>query len=153
VIGLGPGFIAGVNCDAVIETKRGHFLGRVYWSGTAEKDTGLPEPVSNFEAERVLRAPAAGMLITTAEVGDEIQAGGLIANVGDHEVRAQFHGVLRGLLPNGMQVTDGMKIGDLDPRIDGRYYRHISDKALAIGGGVLEAIFAKENLRKRLIEP
>lgn len=150
VIGLGPGFIAGENCDAVVETKRGHFLGRVYWKGSAEADTGLPEPVGDQQVERVLRAPANGILQTYFEIGEAVPMGAVIAEVNDEPVQAQFTGLLRGLLKSGLKVERGMKIGDLDPRMDSRLYKQVSDKALAVGGGVLEAILSQKQLRNRL---
>ena len=151
-IGLGPGFTAGVDCSAVIETQRGHRLGRVIWQGQAESDTELPETVGERRHERVLRAPADGVLHTFAEIGAHLEAGHAVAEVGSESrservVRAPFAGVLRGLLPEGMRVTQGMKIGDLDPRDDPRLCSLVSDKSLAIGGGVLEAILTLPDLR------
>jgi xanthine dehydrogenase accessory factor len=150
VIGLGPGFIAGENCHAVIETMRGHYLGRVYWQGSAEPDTGVPETVQNQQSERVLRAPATGMLKNKVGIGDSVHSGDTIAEVEGHPVLAHFDGLLRGLLHDGVNVVEGMKVGDLDPRVDGRMHLHISDKALAIGGGVLEAILSISDLRVKL---
>jgi xanthine dehydrogenase accessory factor len=147
IIGLGPGFIAGENCDAVIETNRGSDMGRVIWQGAPETDTGLPEAVANHRAERVLRAPAEGILHTTCEIGDRMEPGQRIADVAGQIVSAPFHGVLRGLLHPGLQVSAGMKIGDVDPRNDPRLCRQVSDKALAVGGGVLEAILSRPELR------
>ncbi len=152
VIGLGPGFTAGVDCDAVVETIRGHFLGRVYWQGTAQPDTGLPEAVANHQADRVLRAPADGILQTYFEIGDSIPEGVVIAEVGGQPVRARFTGMLRGLLKSGLTIKSGTKIGDLDPRTDMRLHEHVSDKALAVGGGVIEAILSKPELRSKLCE-
>jgi xanthine dehydrogenase accessory factor len=152
VVGLGPGFVAGENCHAVIETMRGHYLGRVYWQGSAEPDTGVPESVQNHQTERVLRAPAAGMLQNKVGIGDIVHSGDIIAEVEGHPVVAHFDGLLRGLLHEGVNVVEGMKIGDLDPRVDGRMHLHISDKALAIGGGVLEAILSISNLRVKLAQ-
>ncbi len=150
VIGLGPGFTAGVNCDAVVETMRSHFLGRVYWQGTALPDTGLPEAVSNHQADRVLRAPADGVLQTYFEIGDLVPEGEVIAEVGGELVRAQFPGMLRGLMKSGLEIKAGAKIGDLDPRLDGKLHEYVSDKALAVGGGVLEAILSRPDLRAKL---
>lgn len=149
-IGLGPGFTAGVDCSAVIETHRGHRLGRVIWQGQAQVDTGLPESVAERQAERVLRAPADGVLHTFAEIEAHLEPGEAVGKVGEKVLRAPFAGVLRGLLPEGMQVQQGMKIGDLDPRDDPALCRLVSDKALSIGGGVLEAILTKAELRPLL---
>jgi xanthine dehydrogenase accessory factor len=149
VIGLGPGFTAGVDCHAVVETNRGHNLGRVYWEGSAEPNTGEPEPVRGVAGQRVLRAPRDGEFKGRVEIGDLVKAGDVLAEVVDplqgvdgEPIRAQFDGVVRGLLHDGLRVTVGMKVGDLDPRGVREYCFLISDKARAVGGGVLEAIFA-----------
>lgn len=149
-IGLGPGFIAGENCHAVIETCRGHRLGSVIWQGSAEADTGIPENVAAHSADRVLRAPASGVIHALANIGDHVEKGQPIADVSDQLVTAPFNGVLRGLLHSGLKVTSGMKIGDVDPRDDPRYCYLVSDKALAIGGGVLEAVLTQAEIRKEL---
>lgn len=140
VIGLGPGFIAGENCHAVVETQRGHFLGRVYWEGTAAADTGVPESVQQKTSERVLRAPIEGILRSKLTIGDPVAAGTVIAEVNGLPVTAPFDGQLRGLVADGLLVKKGMKIGDVDPRMDARFVEMVSDKALAVGGGVLEAV-------------
>jgi xanthine dehydrogenase accessory factor len=149
-IGLGPGFEAGVNCHAVIETNRGPFLGRVYWQGTAEADTGLPDAVKGYRAERVLRAPADGAVEAHAEIGDLLQEGQKIAEVGGQPVVAPFSGVLRGLIHPGIIVQQGIKIGDIDPRGETRLCTLVSEKALAVGGGVIEAILSRPSLRPLL---
>lgn len=151
-IGLGPGFTAGKDCQAVIETMRGHTLGRVIWQGRAIENTGIPESVLGKTGERVLRAPQAGILEGKAQIGDVVQEGDLLAVVGREEVRAPFNGVLRGLVHDGLEVFAGMKIGDLDPRSDPKYATLISDKALAIGGGVLEAVLAWDRFGAREVE-
>jgi xanthine dehydrogenase accessory factor len=150
VIGLGPGFEAGKNCHAVIETRRGPYLGRVLWTGSAEPDTGIPETEANHESDRVLRAPADGILKTFVKIGDLIQTGDVIAEVDGVPVRAEFPGILRGILQQNLHVFHGLKIGDLDPRSDPRLSTRISDKALAIGGGALEAILTRPEIRRRL---
>jgi xanthine dehydrogenase accessory factor len=152
VIGLGPGFTAGKDCHAVVETKRGHFLGNVYWNGSAEMDTGRPEPVMNKEQERVLRAPVDGVLVNYKEICSRVEAGEVICAVDQIPLTAQFSGVLRGLLHDGLHVCKGMKIGDLDPRSNGELCSAVSDKALAIGGGVLEAILSQPEMRTRLAD-
>ncbi len=138
--GLGPGFVAGEDVHAVVETNRGHLLGRVYWQGSALDDTGIPERVLDYREERVLRAPADGILEALVDIGQVVETGTVLARVAGREVRAPFRGAVRGLLPSGTPVTQGLKIGDLDPRADPAYCFLISDKALAIGGGVLEAV-------------
>ncbi len=147
VIGLGPGFIAGENCHAAIETMRGHTLGRVLWQGAPLPDTGLPEAVLKHQADRVLRAPADGVLETLVEIGQVVEAGTPLLRVAGEVVRAPFRGAVRGLMHSGLQVTRGLKVGDLDPRADPRYAFLVSDKALAIGGGVLEAVLSFPALR------
>lgn len=147
VIGLGPGFDAGRNCDVVIETKRGHSLGRANWQGRAEGDTGIPESVAGRNHERVLRAPTNGLLIGQAEIGDLLQVNQPVADVSGTAVLSPFTGVLRGLIHPGISVHKGLKIGDVDPRIEPQYCWLVSDKSLAVGGGVLEAIFSRSDLR------
>jgi len=155
VIGLGPGFIAGENVHAIIETQRGHTLGRVYWTGSASADNGQPEG----DPRRVLRAPAAGVLESAIEIGDHVTGGQVIAQIRTeqsdsavevHLVIAPIKGVLRGLIHPGLTVEKGLKIGDIDPRDDPSYCFMVSDKALAVGGGVLEALLSRADLRKRL---
>lgn len=146
VIALGPGYVAGEDCHAVIETKRGHFLGRVIWLGAAEPDTGQPGNVKGHVADRVLRAPVDGYVMSRTAIGDVLAAGDVIATVSDMPVTAPFAGVLRGLIHSSVWVTAGLKIGDLDPRGNRIHCFTISEKALAIGGGVLEAILSAPQL-------
>jgi xanthine dehydrogenase accessory factor len=145
-IGLGPGFRAPDNCQAVIETQRGHRLGRVIWSGAALSDTTQPEG----DVRRVLRAPAEGLFESTAQIGQHLDTGQQIASVGAEAVTAPFPGVLRGLLRPGLPATRGMKIGDLDPRDDPAPVGFVSDKALAVGGAVLEALLTPPEVRSKL---
>lgn len=150
VVGLGPGFRAGQDCHAVVETNRGHHLGRVFWSGSAQADTGKPGVVGGFEVDRVLRAPADGKMMARAELGSIVEAGQPLATIGGKTLEAPFHGALRGLIHDNLQVKQGMKIGDLDPRAEASYCFEISDKALAIGGAVLEALLSRELIRQQL---
>ncbi len=150
LIGLGPGFVAAENCHAVIETNRGPMLGRVLWSGAAEADTGLPEYVGSRQEERVLRAPADGVVHGRSEIGDRLKEGQVVAEVSGLPVVTDFDGVLRGLVHPNVHVAAGMKIGDVDPRNDPRLCTMVSDKSLAIGGGVLEAILSRSELRPQL---
>ncbi|HYK90178.1 MAG TPA: selenium-dependent molybdenum cofactor biosynthesis protein YqeB [Acidobacteriota bacterium] len=140
VVGLGPGFSAGVNCHAVVETNRGPYLGRVYWRGSAESNTGRPDAVMGRDYDRVLRSPGDGIIEVHAEIGDVVVERQTIATVGDNAVEAPFGGALRGIIAPGTPVTAGMKIGDIDPRGSREYCFSVSDKSLAVGGGVLEAI-------------
>jgi len=140
VVGLGPGFTAGVDVHAVIETNRGHNLGRVILSGSAEPHTGVPAPVAGYTHERVLRAPCEGIFKGQRRIGDLVEAGEVVASVAGEPIVAKISGVLRGLLADGLWVRAGMKVGDVDPRGVREHCFTISDKARAIGGGVLEAI-------------
>lgn len=139
VVALGPGFCAGVDCHVVIETNRGHNLGRPIYRGWAEPDTGVPGEIGGKTAERLLRTPVAGMVETRAEIGDWVVTGQTVAVVSGQEVRAQIDGVLRGLVRHGVWVSANCKIGDVDPRAEPAHCYRVSDKSLAIGGGVLEA--------------
>lgn len=145
VIALGPGFTASVDCHAIIETMRGHTLGRVIWQGTALANTGTPGIVAGKGAERVLRAPTAGMVHWQVEIGDLVQQGDVLGSVADERMVAPFASVVRGLIAPSTAVPAGLKIGDLDARADVSACFTISDKALAIGGGVLEAILTYLN--------
>lgn len=152
VIGLGPGFIAGINCHAVIETNRGFYLGRVIWHGSASADTGVPEGFGGAYLDRVLRSPGEGIFHPYREICDLVAPGDLIADVDGLAIRAPFKGVLRGLLHSGLSVHPGTKVGDIDPRGESDYCTIVSDKSLAIGGGVLEAILSRKELRKGMWE-
>lgn len=149
-IGLGPGFTAGVDCSVVIETNRGHDLGRVIWEGVAEADTGVPEPVEGYDVDRVLRAPADGVLHDGLPIGALVDEGQRLAIVDQTPVIAPFGGALRGMLHDGLKVQPGMKIGDLDPRGIPEYCFRASDKSMAVAGGVLEALLSRAEIRKAL---
>jgi len=149
VVGLGPGFTAGADCHAVVETMRGHRLGRVIWNGSAEPNTATPGIVAGKGAERVLRAPVAGRVSWKYGIGDIVDAGDQIGSVANVPVNVPFAGVLRGLIAPGLEVSMGLKIGDLDARKDVAACFTISDKALAIAGGVLEAILTWLNSEYR----
>ncbi|TDA68812.1 MAG: EF2563 family selenium-dependent molybdenum hydroxylase system protein [Clostridia bacterium] len=142
VIGVGPGFTAGEDVDAVVETQRGHHLGMVILDGAAAPDTGVPGEVMGYTEERVLRIPAdaAGPWEPLIAIGDLVAAGQTVAYAGGREVQSRIAGVVRGLLRGGLEVRPGMKVGDVDPRADKSLCFTISDKARAVGGGVLEAI-------------
>jgi len=140
VIALGPGFTAGVDCHAVIETMRGHDLGRMILSGATQMNTGIPGSISGFTTERVLRAPRDGIFTEVRKIGDTVKRGETVAEVDGEPVITLIDGVVRGLLPSGTPVTKGMKSGDVDPRSAVEHCYTVSDKARAIAGGVLEAI-------------
>jgi len=140
VIGVGPGFVAGADCHAVVETMRGHHLGRVLWEGGAEPDTGTPGTVGGKGAARVLRAPARGGCDWQVAIGDIVSEGDRLGAVAGSPITAPFDGVVRGLVAPGMEVVAGQKIGDIDPRGTAVACDEISDKALAVGGGVTEAV-------------
>ena len=145
VVALGPGFVAGQDCHAVIETKRGHRLGRVIWQGAAMPNTGIPGLVGGKGAERVIRAPVAGTVSWQVGIGDSVAEKALLGSVNGREIRAPFSGVLRGLIASDTAVKAQLKIGDIDARADRAACFTISDKALSIGAGVLEAILTHLN--------
>lgn len=140
VIGVGPGFTAGEDCHAVVETMRGHTLGRVYYAGAALPNTNIPGLIGGFAGERVLRAPADGVFTAVRHIGDAVESGEIVGFVAGVPMCATISGMLRGLLADGVGVTKGMKSGDVDPRGEKDYCALVSDKALAVAGGVLEAI-------------
>ena len=140
VLALGPGFTAGVDCHGVIETKRGHDLGRLILEGAAIPNTGVPGDVGGYTTERIIRAPADGPFEPVAQIGQQVNLGDVVAKVNGIPVTAQLTGIVRGMLPAGIPVTAGMKSGDIDPRCEVRHCFTVSDKARAIGGGVLEGI-------------
>lgn len=140
VVGVGPGFTAGVDCHAAVETKRGHYLGRALYEGSPIANTGVPGVIAGVGADRVLRAPADGPFECVRAIGDEVLAGEVVGRVAGEPMRATIDGVLRGLIAPGVQVVRGMKAGDIDPRGERAFCDTVSDKASAVGGGVLEAI-------------
>jgi len=140
VIGLGPGFVAGRDVHAVIETNRGHALGSVILEGAAEPDTGVPGEIGGHGSDRLLRACATGTLHALKEIGDRVAPGEVVADIGGEPVRSAIDGVLRGLLRDGSRVHGGQKIGDVDPRARREHCYTVSDKARAVAGGVVEAI-------------
>ncbi len=144
VIALGPGYEAGIDAHAVIETNRGHNLGRVYLEGNAEPNTGVPGTIGGYAGERLLRAPCAGRLYGVHQIGDQIREGEMVAIVKSGQdtapITAAISGILRGLVRDNLIVSAGMKVGDIDPRAIREHCFTISDKSRAIGGGVLEAI-------------
>jgi xanthine dehydrogenase accessory factor len=140
VIGLGPGFEAGKDVHAVIETMRGHYLGRVIYQGIPEPDTAVPGLIGGFAGERVIRAPKDGIYTPLMAIGDAVAEGQAVAEVDGEAAVATISGVLRGQLNGGIRVTKGFKVADVDPRATYDHCLTISDKARSIGGGVLEAI-------------
>lgn len=140
VIGLGPGFTAGEDVHVVIETNRGHHLGRVITAGAAEPNTGVPGEIAGESAARVLRAPVAGVFRSDSRIGAMVARGQTVGFVDASPVVAGVTGVLRGLIRPGTTVAAGLKIGDIDPRGEAAYCTTISDKARAIAGAVLEAV-------------
>ncbi len=141
VIGLGPGFVVGQDAHAVVETQRGHYLGRALYQGQAAPNTGQPGATQGVSTGRLLRAPAEGRFEAQCQIGERVRAGQVVARVGDAPVHAAIDGVLRGLLADGLDVRAGLKVGDIDPRGVVEHCFCISDKALAVGGGALEAVF------------
>lgn len=145
VIGLGPGFTAGKDVHVVIETNRGHHLGQVILNGAAEPDTGTPGEIGGYTVERLLRTMKKGVFHTHKSIGDRVNKGSVVAVVDVFPVIARISGIVRGLIREGVEVKKGMKVGDIDPRRKKELCFTISDKARAIGGGVLEAILYKFN--------
>ncbi|PKN85632.1 MAG: molybdenum hydroxylase [Chloroflexi bacterium HGW-Chloroflexi-8] len=139
LIGIGPGFFANKNCHAAIETNRGHFLGRVIWDGSPEKNTGIPGKIDSLDFERVIRAPASGIINSGATLGKLIHKGDIIGYISNVPIIASIDGCLRGLMHDGIFVQKDTKIGDLDPRMNPYLIKFVSEKSLAIAGGVLEA--------------
>ena len=142
VIACGPGFTAGRDVDVVVETMRGHTLGRCIYDGPALPNTGVPGNVGGYTKERVLYAPEAGLFTAKRYIGEHVETGEIIGFVDDKPVKSQIKGVLRGVLTSGLLVTKGMKLGDVDARCKDSHCFTISDKALAVGGGVVEAALA-----------
>ena len=148
-LALGPGFVAGEDVDAVIETKRGHNLGRVLWEGAAAPNTGIPGVIGGYGKERVIHCPAKGILRNVKKITDTVSRGEVIAVVeteeGNVPVKATLDGILRGLIRDGYPVHVGFKMADIDPRAE--EYENcftISDKARCIAGGVLEALLQRK---------
>jgi xanthine dehydrogenase accessory factor len=140
VIGLGPGFWAGEHVHLVIETNRGHHLGRIITQGPASPNTGVPGNIGGYTIQRVLRAPATGRFVACCDIGQPVRMGDIVGSVEKSPVRAEIDGILRGLIRSGRDVTEGLKLGDIDPGNDPACCHTISDKARAIGGSVLEAV-------------
>lgn len=153
VIALGPGFVAGKDAHFVIETNRGHNLGKIISSGTSEPNTGRPSPIGGFSEQRVLRAPCSGKFTTLKTIGDLVKKNEVVASVQGTEIRCEIEGVLRGLIRPNIEVTRGLKVGDIDPgsRID--YCYTISDKAGAVSGSVLEAVLRVFNVNPNEQQP
>ena len=149
VIGVGPGFEAGVDVDAVVESKRGHTLGRVLYQGKAAPNSGIPGIIAGVGRERLLKAPCAGVFKGEASIGDVVKAGQRVASVDGEPVVSAIDGLLRGLLADGLTVAEGFKVGDVDPRVDPDYCQLISDKARSVGGAVLEAILHLQHVKEK----
>lgn len=150
VIGLGPGFTAGKNAHGIIETKRGHHLGRIFYKGTAEPNTGVPGNIGGFTKERVFRAPCKGIVKNHLEIGAPVRTGQILCWVNGCSVAAGISGIVRGLIHDGLMVKENEKLGDIDPRGEKEYCCTISDKGRNVAGGVLEAVLyllQKKNLR------
>ncbi len=145
VIGLGPGFMGGEDVHMVIETNRGHNLGKIITAGSAEANTGVPGTIGGYTAERVLRAPLKGLFRARTEIGDMVGCGDTVGTVDGAEVKAPIAGVVRGLIRTNTDVPQGLKLGDIDPRGDKSYCYTISDKGRAIAGAVLEAVLRVYN--------
>ncbi|MDL2260028.1 EF2563 family selenium-dependent molybdenum hydroxylase system protein, partial [Deltaproteobacteria bacterium OttesenSCG-928-K17] len=140
-IALGPGYTAGREADAVVETSRGHYLGRVILDGQALPNTGKPGLIGGYDKERLIKLPVGGLVNFTSAIGEKVSAGQILGKVGEANIVAAIDGILRGALTNGLTVPENFKIGDIDPRPEAADFIHTpSDKARAIAGGVLEAL-------------
>lgn len=148
VIGVGPGFEAGEDCHAVVETKRGHYLGKVIWEGCAIPNTGIPGEIGGFTTERIIRAVADGEFHPITHISEMVEKDQIVAFSGGEPIKAQMSGIIRGMLQPGVRVVKGMKCGDIDARCEIDHCFTISDKARAIAGGVLEAVVGYEHLMK-----
>lgn len=140
VIALGPGFTASVDCHCVVETKRGHYLGKAIYEGSAIPDTGVPGDIGGYTTERIIRATDDGSIVPIVHIGDYVEKGQTVAYVNDKKVLTEINGIVRGMLQEDIKVFKGMKSGDIDPRCEKEHCFTISDKARSIGGGVLEGI-------------
>ena len=140
VVALGPGFFAGQDCHAVVETMRGPEMGQVIWDGSAQMNTGVPGEVGGLTSERLLRSPANGKIQWSKDIGDLVEEGEVVGSVNGKAVLAGTNGLIRGLINEGSLLEINMKVGDIDPRGIGVDVNKISDKALAVGDGVTEAV-------------
>ena len=145
IVGLGPGFTVGVNCSAIIETMRGHNLGRVIWDGSASSNTGVPGKIGGESARRVIYSPGAGNIEWLADFGDIVEQNQVLGTIGEIEIKSHISGIVRGLISPKVNTTKGMKIADVDPRGVKVDYTTVSDKARCVGRGVLEAIMVYLN--------
>lgn len=148
VIALGPGFEAGIDCHCVIETQRGHYLGKVIYKGSAIPNTGVPGNIGGYTKERIIRAVNDGKIVPVSKIGDYVEKGDIVAYVDETPIFAQLNGIVRGMLQEGLEVYKGMKSGDIDPRCEKDHCFTISDKARSIAGGVLEAILYLQNAQE-----
>ncbi|OOM78177.1 hypothetical protein CLPUN_20360 [Clostridium puniceum] len=148
VIALGPGFRAGIDCHCVVETKRGHYLGKAIYSGSAIPNTGVPGDIGGYTKERIIRATDDGKISPVANIGDYVKKGETVAYVNETPIFAEINGIVRGMLQKDIKVFKGMKSGDIDPRCEKDHCFTISDKARSIGGGVLEAILYLKSQQK-----
>jgi len=151
VIGLGPGFTAGKDVNVVIETQRGHSLGSVIYTGSAAENTNIPGNIAGYTKERLIRAQGNGTVQPLKEIGDHVKKGEIVAKVGEQKIQASIDGVIRGMINQGLIVTEGFKIGDIDPRGEAAFCHTISDKARSIAGGVLEALLQLSKSNQKLI--
>lgn len=145
VIGVGPGFFAGEDVHCVVETKRGPHLGQAIWSGSAIPNTGIPGNVEGYTIERLIKASGDGTFYPVSKIGDFVEKDQIVAYVDKEPVFAKMSGCVRGMLQEGVPVYKGLKVGDIDARLDRGLCVLVSDKARAIGGGVLEAVSAFEH--------
>lgn len=148
VIALGPGFAAGVDCHCVIETQRGHYLGKAIYDGSAIPNSGVPGDIGGYTNERIIKASNNGRISPVSKIGDYVEKGDIVAYVDGVPIFAEISGTVRGMLQKDVNVFKGMKSGDIDPRCEKNHCFTISDKARSIGGGVLEAVLYLNSIIK-----
>lgn len=144
-VGIGPGFTVGKNCDVIVETMRGHNLGKILWNGSAQKNTGIPGSVGGESGRRVVHSNFDGRVKWNVDFGDIVDENQVIGKIDGIEIKSQISGMIRGLISQKVAIIKEMKIADIDPRGNTIDYKTISDKDRNIGRGVLEAIMIHLN--------
>lgn len=139
-IATGPGFVASEDVDIVIETKKGHDLGRLIFEGTAEPETGIPGESEGVDSNKVINAPAEGAIKTHVDIGDVVKKGQLVAEIGNYRILAQNSGIVRGIIHDGSVVWKGLKIAEIDSEVTSEQCQRLSQRSRDIAGGVLEAV-------------
>jgi xanthine dehydrogenase accessory factor len=150
-IGLGPGFVAGVQVDVAIETAWGDELGAVIESGATRAFSGEPRPIGGAGRERYVYAPRAGRFQTDRGIGECVAAGDDVATLDGEPIAAPRSGALRGLTARGARVPVGQKIVEVDPRGDPSLCFGLGERPRRIAQGVLEALSRRRVLMRSVI--